>query len=138
TNTRGSGQGISQLFSFQSSLGISTNNPYGPGKGDLLVCLKRPTFQVYRATRDRDFRYIVPKEGQTPAFEIFPMQDLLNPQPGTPEASLTAGENSFLRALNPLLSDPHAMLNQPRYYMIHDLSFDGASLNGAQMMLSVT
>src|SRR5262249_45144709 len=54
--------------------------------------------------------------------------------PGASWSELTASENAAFRNLNPLLSDPHATLPEPRYYKIRDVEFQtGAGTTGGSM-----
>lgn len=121
TNWRSQTRGTQTIFSLQSALNFSTHpigrtTPYGPGEGDLLFCLLRPTFEQYQTVADSDFRFVAPSG--SPAFAYFPMRELLLPQPGTPWAQLTPTENAAFRTLNPLLTDPRAPLPAPRYVKV--------------------
>lgn len=121
TTTRTQTRGTQTTFSVQTALNFATHPvgqtaPYGPGEGDLMFCLLRPSFELFRTTADSDFKLLRPNAGY--AFAYFPMRDLLQPQPGTPWASLTPAENAKFRELDPLLSDPRAPLSEPRYYKV--------------------
>lgn len=137
---RSTTRGIHQTDSFRDTLTIGTHNPYPPGEGDAMICLVRPTYEVYTAARDMDFNYLRPADSGMPLRLMpFPMRELLNPQPGTPLSWLTASENAAFRALNPLLGNPHAVLSEPRYYRVLDLPlYTGTFVNGSTGTMHVT
>ncbi len=137
--SRNMSQGIQQTFSAFDALSLQTHDPaagptpFGPGRGDLLFCLVRPSFNMFRAVQDRDFKYLSPAfGGGAQAVTYFPMAALLNPQPGTPPAFLSSAENAAIRALNPLLANPKTALPQPRFYrVLGPVSGQTGALNGS-------
>ncbi len=122
TTSRSEEQGTFQTVSQQVTRSLRTANPYRPGEGDVMVGLLAPTFQLYRAPEDLDFRLI--GEGGQAAFA---MKALVSPGMNSVVDRLKPDEIQALKDLNPLLADPHAVLSPPRYYRV-----DGyASLQGA-------
>ncbi|HKQ73770.1 MAG TPA: hypothetical protein VJ810_08600 [Blastocatellia bacterium] len=158
TENRSTAQGVQQNLGFEFSYNYSSRNSWTPGEGDVMFCLKYPTFAVYSAAQDLDFRHVypvspcqghptpnqdaptqcepgvTPPSSGTPKEVIFPMRELLNPTPGSSWSQLTASENAAFRALNPLLGNPHATLPEPRYYKVRDIEFStDAGTTGGSM-----
>lgn len=146
TVTRNSSQRIQQTYSAHGALNLMSHDPsfgpapFGPGRGDLMYCLVRPTFNLYRALADMDFRYVSPaSNGGTQGLAYFRMNELLNPQSGTPPFYLNPAEKAAIQALNPLLADPRAQLPTPRFYKVMGpISGQGGSLGGQFGSQSVT
>jgi hypothetical protein len=149
-NWRSMTQGIQQTFSVVGSLNYATHNPlagpapYGPGYGDLMVCLRRPTFEMYQALQDRDFRLLLPgqqAQGTPPPLldaVYFPMYEVANPQPGTPLAFLTRDELRKFRELDPLVGAPWAALRPPRFYLVATITGAGGSVGSQYGRNTVT
>jgi hypothetical protein len=130
TDEQGTFHTISQTF----SLGLQTNTPYGVGRGDILVGMKAPTFEIYEAPEDLDFRIL--HAGQDVAF---PFEALFAPGTNSFVDQMTPDEIQALIDLNPLASNPHARLEEPRYFHVKTFaSLQGALLNGQYFTDSIT
>jgi hypothetical protein len=88
--------------------------------------MKAPTFEIYEAPEDLDFRIL--HVGQDVAF---PFEALFVPGTNAFVDQMTADEIQALIDLNPLASNPHARIEEPRY--IHVKTF--ASLQGALLSI---
>ncbi|TKB79581.1 MAG: hypothetical protein E8D45_03900 [Nitrospira sp.] len=134
---RTSGTGVYRNFTFQSTTGRQTNNPYDIGTGDLMVAILRPTFETYETTGDFDFKYVPSSQGVATTVS-FPMQELMSPRPGTPPALLNQAENAAMRNLDPLLADRRARLDSPRYLLVRSEIFSGTALSCDTGMREIT
>jgi hypothetical protein len=110
-NHREDGQGVSQILSAQQSLSIRTNTPYGIGQGDIMVVIRRPSFEQWESYRDLDFRLI---DDGVPTLTAFPMKAFLQPGLNPMVDMLSADEKQALADINPLLRSKHARLSEPR------------------------
>jgi hypothetical protein len=164
TTTRSSQKGVHQRINAERTKTLQTNGPFGPGNGDLMVALVRPSFAMYRGARDMDFRFLcapgtpcwqIPPDcrsrttvpsasspARPPHVEFFPMKDLVIPPPGSFVANLTQSERDALRALNPLVGNPHAILSDPqnpspRYYFIDSFSGSAGQVSAQQSVVEI-
>ena len=128
--SRTEGIGTYQELSTSFALSVSTNNPYGPGTGDVMVGMVRPEFRLLEAAADLDFELL----GAGSLVGVA-MQELLNPATSNSSmiSNLTADEVQALIDMNPLLSNPHARLSGPRY--VHIVTFSdivGSGFGGSR------
>jgi hypothetical protein len=122
--TREAGGGVAQHINLTTSSTIRTNNPFGPGSGDVLVAIVRPTFNLYRAQADRDAVLIQQDPNLENKVRAVMMGALQNPPPGSFAALLSAAEKAELMALDPLLADPRAPLPPSRYARVRRSEVD--------------
>jgi hypothetical protein len=136
TTTRDTGQGVTQQVSQSLALSVQTQNPYGPGEGDVMVGMLQPTVRLSKAPADLDFELLA---GGSPV--LFTMRELLHPTTtqSVTVQNLTADERQAVLDLNPLVADPHARLKEPRYVLVHQFQDQvGASVGGQASLYSVT
>ncbi|HEY3198110.1 MAG TPA: RICIN domain-containing protein [Nitrospirales bacterium] len=132
TVTRGSGDDIYQKVSVASFTSYRNNNPMGPGAGDLMIAVVRPTFDLYQSALDRD---AVVNQRDNLDQKVIPirMDTLRISPPGSIPANLTVNEKAELAALDPLLSNPRGPLPTNRYLYVRRAyvpPFVGAGVGG--------
>lgn len=133
TTRRDSTVGTYQNVSYELAVGNRSEARFGVGRGDMLVAMKAPKYQFLSAPNDLDYEL-----AEAGALVRFPMEALFRTGNSVVDA-LTTAERQALIDLNPLASNPHAQLPEPRYYEVMQFaSLQGGQSNGAYTVRSVT
>ena len=130
TKERREAEGTYQLLGYEEIGQLASAGTDGPGVGDLLVLLEEPTVHLYEAPQDLDYTLL-----DVGTIGYFAMKELLIQRDYLAGRSVSQSTNSFVRILtleeieglidlNPLLTNPHARLQTPRYHKV------GASIHG--------
>lgn len=129
TRFREEQKGVYQSIQAEIASGFRTNGQaYGPGRGDLMIALRRAPFRLCRAEQDLDFEYV--SDGRVHEDDFVPMVAFVTPGMNSRVEMLTPAERQALAALDPLLADPRAVLPEPRYYRVRVLHIQAGRVSG--------